>query len=290
MKLTKDNKLLQSMQIAGLVFKPNSYELKETYLKIIKIFKDKGIDIILEKNSANIIDKDGKNFDLVCTECDFLVSIGGDGTLISVARRSFNFNKAVLGINLGNLGFLTDIMPNEIESFLDNMLQNQYRIDSRMMLKLSINNEKKVAFNDVVITRKNIENMASIEAKIDDVIFNSYHGDGLIISTPTGSTAYNLSSGGPVVFPLTNALIITPICPHSLTQRPLVLPAEFNINLSCANKNNLIVIIDGQEKFELLTTDTLTISKASKTAKLIHKNQRNYFDVLSAKLNWGQES
>jgi NAD+ kinase len=290
MRLTKQNELLKSIKIAGLIFKPNSHELKNTYEKIINIFKDKGIDVIIESNSAKLIDQEGYDFTDVCKKCNFLVSIGGDGTLISVTRRSFEFNKPVLGINLGNLGFLTDVMPNEIESFLNKMHTDEYRIDSRMMLEFTINNQTKVAFNDIVITRKNIENMASIEARIDGEIFNSYHGDGLIVSTPTGSTAYNLSSGGPVVYPLTNALIITPICPHSLTQRPLVLPSEFKIDLNSANNNDLIVIIDGQDKFELSSNDILTIGKAPRKAQLIHRGEHNYFDVLSTKLNWGQES
>jgi len=289
MKLTKSNKLLANIKTAGLIFKPNSKNLKDIYLNIINIFNDKGINILLEENSAKLINQTGYSFDKVCEDSDFLVSIGGDGTLISVTRKSFQYNKAVLGINLGNLGFLTDIMPNEIDIFLDNMLQNEYRIDLRMMLELNINGQKKVSFNDIVITRKNIESMASIEAKIDNEIFNHYHGDGLIISTPTGSTAYNLSSGGPVVYPLTNALIITPICPHSLTQRPLVLPAEFEIELNSANNNDLIVIIDGQDTFTLTKNDTIKIKKASKKAQLIHRNKRNYFDVLDTKLNWGQD-
>jgi len=291
MRLTKEDELLKSIKKAGLIFKPNSDDLKDTYLNIISIFEQKGIEVFIEKNSAKIINKKGEEFETICNKCDFLVSIGGDGTLISVTRRSFKFNKPVLGINLGTLGFLTDIMPNELDIFLENMLENNnYRIDSRMMLEYTINGVSKVAFNDIVLTRKNIEHMASIEAKIDGSVFNSYHGDGLIISTPTGSTAYNLSSGGPVVYPLTNALIITPISPHSLTQRPLVLPAEFNIQLNCANDESLMIIIDGQDKFELLKDEILTISRASTKAKLIHKTTRNYFNLLSTKLKWGQES
>jgi NAD+ kinase len=289
MRLIKETKQLTAMKKAGLIFKPNSLNLKDTYIKIMDIFKEKGIEIILEEQSATIINKNGIEFNQMCERCDFIVSIGGDGTLISTTRRSFKYNKAVLGINLGNLGFLTDIMPNEIEYFLDNMHNNKYRIDARMMLEFSIKGKTEVAFNDIVITRKSIQNMARIDAKIDDEIFNSYYGDGLIISTPTGSTAYNLSSGGPLVYPLLDALIMTPISPHSLTQRPLILPSGFNIGLTSGNENNLMVIVDGQDTFELDFDDEITISMARKKAILIHREERNYFKVLSTKLNWGQD-
>ncbi|MBT3281199.1 MAG: NAD(+) kinase [Campylobacteraceae bacterium] len=290
MKLTDDQPPLQSIRQAGLIFKPDSPDLKDTYLDIIKTFESRNINVQVEKNSAMLIQKNGVDFDQLCLESDFLVSIGGDGTLISVTRRSFQYNKPVLGINLGNLGFLTDIMPNEIGSFLKKMENKEYRIDTRMMLELTVDSKTYVSFNDIVITRSKLEDMATIDAKIDGKLFNSYHGDGLIVSTPTGSTAYNLSSGGPVVYPLTDAIIVTPISAHSLTQRPLVLPKDFEIELSSATCKDLVIIIDGQDRIDINKKHTIKIKNASKKAQLIHRCERNYFDVLNKKLHWGQNS
>jgi NAD+ kinase len=287
MKLTDDQELLQSVQTAGLVFKPNSLELKSTYIKIVETFKSKNINLIFEENSAQFVDQKGIPFEQMCEQSDFLVSIGGDGTLISVTRRSFKYNKPVLGINLGNLGFLTDIMPNELDGFLDKLLNKEYRIDTRMVLEVEVDGQKHVAFNDVVITRNKLEDMAIVHAKINGKKFNSYNGDGVIVSTPTGSTAYNLSAGGPVVYPLTDSILVTPISPHSLTQRPIMLPHDFIIDLNSGNGNDLVVIIDGQNRLNVNKCHTVKIQNANQKARLIHRCERNYFDVLNKKLHWG---
>jgi len=234
-----------------------------------------------------MIDKKGLSLDELCNKIDFLVSVGGDGTLLSVVRKSFEFNKPVLGINLGTLGFLTDISMHELEDFITNLDTNNYRIDNRMMIKGTLNLNSFVAFNDIVISRKSISSMLKIDAKIDDKHFNSYYGDGVIISTPTGSTAYNLSVGGPIVYPLTEAFIITPVAPHSLTQRPLVMPAHFQIEFTITDTQGAVVIVDGQDIYELEQNESIKIKIAKKSAKMIHRCQRNYFEVLSEKLRWG---
>ncbi len=290
MRITNNQEQLKSLRTAGLIFKPEATDLKDTYLELINIFNSKGIRTIVEANSAKIIDQDGIEFKELCEQSDFLVSIGGDGTLISVCRRSLQTNKPILGINLGTLGFLTDIMPDEIDNFLDNMINGYYRIDQRMMLEFTINNNTHFAFNDIVLTRTTIESMASIDTIIDEKVFNSYYGDGLIISTPTGSTAYNLSCGGPVVYPLAEAIVVTPISAHSLTQRPIVLPKDFDISCISSNDKDLAVIIDGQDKYELKSGDKISIKVASSKAKLIHRDERNYFDILNKKLNWGNKT
>ncbi len=289
MNIDQNNELLNSIKTAGVILKPKAPELKDVYLKIKKEFENVGITILLEESSADMIGQEGgMAFKELCHQSDFLVTVGGDGTLISVTRRGFPYNKAVLGINLGTLGFLTDILPEELTKFLKDFKENKYQIDTRMMIEATMNMEDFVSFNDIVITRKSISNMVNIDAKVDGKLFNSYYGDGLIISTPTGSTAYNLSSGGPVVYPLTDAFIVTPICPHSLTQRPLVLPAQFELELSSPDKEGAVVIIDGQDIIELSQDETIKIKIASQKARLIRTKGRDYFDVLSTKLNWGQ--
>lgn len=288
MKTTKSNEKLPSVSQAGIVLKPSSPEVKETYEMIKLAFMHANIAVQLEASSAKMIGEDnGVDFQTLCKNSDFLVSVGGDGTLISVVRRSFEYGLPVLGIHLGTLGFLTDIMPEELPKFLEKLKNDQYRIDNRMMIKGSANLKSFVAFNDIVISRKSISNMLRVDAKIDGRLFNSYYGDGLIISTPTGSTAYNLSAGGPVVFPLTDAFIVTPVAPHSLTQRPLVLPVDFEIEFHVTDSLGAVVIVDGQDIYEIEQDESIKIQIASTKAKLIHRQERNYFEVLNKKLQWG---
>jgi len=288
MNFMLNNEVLEKTEIAGFILKPDALDIKDIYLEIKTMFESFGIKVLLEKKSAEQLNiNNGLDFDTLCLESDFLVTLGGDGTLISVARRGFKYQKAVMGINLGTLGFLTDIMPNEIDSFLKKFKKNDYRIDKRMMIKATINGDEIVAFNDVVISRNMVSGMIKLDAKVNNILFNKYYGDGLIVSTPTGSTAYNLSCNGPVVFPLTDAFIVTPISAHSLTQRPLVLPVDFKITFENADKEKAIVIIDGHDIYDLNPSDVITIEVASSKAQLIHRCERNYFDVLNKKLHWG---
>jgi len=290
MKLNNDNELLKSKKIAGIIIKPNATELKETYIQIQNTFLKNNIEVLLESSSADMLDiKNGVAFNTLCQKSDFLVTVGGDGTLLSVVRRSFDYNKAVLGINLGTLGFLTAVLPNELDDFLVNFKNDNYKIDKRMMIKASINLNQSVSFNDIVIRGKSVAHMINIDAYIDGKKFNSYYGDGLVISTPTGSTAYNLSAGGPVVYPLTEAFIVTPICAHSLTQRPLVIPANYQLEISTPNKQGAVVIIDGQDMFELKQNEAIKIQIASNKANLIRTKNRDYFKVLAEKLDWGSK-
>ncbi len=287
MRIEKNFELLKSIKSAGIILKPSSPELKDSYLKIKELFEKVNIDIYLEENSANMIGLKGLCLEELSLKVDFLISVGGDGTLLSVVRRSFRFEKPVLGINLGTLGFLTDISMEELPKFVEDLKNNIYKIDTRMMVEGSVNLNKFVAFNDIVISRKSISSMIKIEGKIDGKDFNSYYGDGVIISTPTGSTAYNLSVGGPIVYPLTEAFIITPVAPHSLTQRPLVMPADFEIEFKIIDNQGAVVIVDGQDIYEVEQNQSIKINIASKKAKMIHRIQRNYFEVLSEKLRWG---
>jgi NAD+ kinase len=284
---------LAQIKTAGFILKPDSPEIKPLYEEIKGEFEAKGISVLLSQHSAEMIGCEGIAFDEMCKASDFLVSLGGDGTLLSLVRRSYEYRKPVLGINAGNLGFLADITIEEVEEFLEQLLEGEYRVDERMMIegyiRKSSGEEKKFfAFNDVVISRPVISKMAQINAAIDGEMFNSYKGDGLIVATPTGSTAYNLASGGPVMYPLTEAFILTPIMAHSLTQRPLVVPADFTLELSSPDEK-VIAMIDGQDAYEIFEGDVLIIKGAKRGARLLHRKERNYFSVLREKLSWGDK-
>lgn len=275
----------------GVVLRPSTPELRESYLQLEKIFKARNITVLLEKKSAQMVGLEGESFKKICKESDFLVSFGGDGTLISTVRRSFDFDIPILGVHAGNLGFLADLSLDELDSFVEKIITNKYRIDERAVLEATvIKNAKEIkmyALNDIVLTRTRVSNMIHVETLIDSKPFNTYYGDGVIVSTPTGSTAYNLSAGGPVLFPMSNVFALTPICPHSLTQRPVVLPGRFAIEMKTSEERALI-IIDGQDVHELGPEESIHIKLANKTVKLIHKEEYNYFNVLKEKLRWGE--
>ena len=287
-------KSIKEYSCAGFTLKPDAPELKETFLDIKAKFEKYGISVYIGKKSAKMIglEEEGTDFATMCKKCDFLVSLGGDGTLLSLVRRGYKYGKPVAGINAGNLGFLADVRISEVESFLKQLKRGECRIDERMMISGKIEGINKeiqfFGFNDVVVTRPTVSKMATIETYVEDDMINRYRGDGLIISTPTGSTAYNLAADGPVMYPLTKAFILTPICPHSLTQRPLVMPADFTIKIKTPNKK-LLVVIDGQDSYELDREDILEIRGACKSAKLLHRKERNYFRVLRDKLSWGED-
>jgi len=287
LRIEKNVEILPTIKTAGVILRPSSPELKKTFDEIKKLFEYSNIEILLENNSANMIGLEGLSLEELCKKVDFLISVGGDGTLLSVVRKSFKYDKPVLGINLGTLGFLTDISMEQLPKFIEDLKSNIYKIDNRMMVEGSVNLNKFVAFNDIVISRKSISSMIKIKGKIDGKSFNTYYGDGVIISTPTGSTAYNLSVGGPIVYPLTEAFIVTPVAPHSLTQRPLVMPADFEIEFKIMDNQGAVVIVDGQDIYEIEQNQSIKIKIANKKAKMLHRIQRNYFEVLNEKLRWG---
>ena len=275
----------------GVVLRPSTPELKNSFFQLKEIFQKYDVEVFLDSISAGMIDVMGMEFDLLCKQCDVLVTLGGDGTLISTVRRSFDFDIPVLGVYAGNLGFLADVGMDELDEFVGNLANGKCRVDERAVLEATFvrNSEeiKMYAFNDIVLTRPYISNMIHIETLVDKKAFNTYYGDGVIVSTPTGSTAYNLSAGGPVLFPLTEVFALTPICPHSLTQRPVVLPGKYSIEMKTP-KNRALMIVDGQDMHELEQGESVHIRLAQKKAKLIHREEFNYFDVLKEKLGWGE--
>ena len=275
----------------GIVLRPSTPELKDVFFDLKNLFESEGIEVYIDSISGGMIDVMGQEFDTLCQKCDILVSIGGDGTLISVVRRSYRYQLPVLGVHAGKLGFLADLSLEDMREFVKLLKNGEYRIDERAILEATIKTAQMqmtlYAFNDIVLTRPSISKMIRIDTLVDDKAFNTYYGDGVIVSTPTGSTAYNLSAGGPVLFPLTNVFSLTPICPHSLTQRPVVLPGHFSIDMKTPDKSAL-VIIDGQDMHEFGSGDTISINLAKNPVKLIHRKEFNYFDVLKEKLGWGE--
>ncbi len=225
---------------------------------------------------------------------ELIVVLGGDGTMISTARMIGDADVLVLGVNYGSLGYLTDFRIEEMYSALDAIFEGNYEIDRRVMLgaehwRGDEMQAKGRVLNDVVINKAAIARVIEIEVNLNRLFVNSFRSDGLIVSTPTGSTAYNLSAGGPIIFPSMNAVVLTPICPFTLTNRPIVVPDDAEIELSLKDENEGVVLtLDGQTAYSLRSGDRVKIRKSRTTFNLLQPPNRNYFDVLRNKLKWGR--
>lgn len=225
---------------------------------------------------------------------DLVVVLGGDGTMIAASRSIGGSSPLVLGINYGSLGYLTDFRFEEMFPALEAIIDGNYEIDRRVMLEAShIRDGKTInsgrVLNDVVINKAALARIIEIEVSLNDLAVNTYRADGLIIATPTGSTAYNLSAGGPIVYPSMNAVVMTPICPFTLTNRPIVVPDHATIELALRDDNEGVVLsLDGQTGYPMHARDHVRIVKSETTLDLVQPTNRNYFDVLRTKLKWGR--
>jgi len=274
----------------GIVVKPSHAEALATAEGLSAWLEKRGIAQSGEPISAADINPDND----LSTDADLIVVLGGDGTMISTARLVGDADVLVLGINYGSLGYLTDFRFEEMFPVLELILAGEYEVDPRVMLKIEhCRNGKTLAagrvLNDVVINKAAIARIINIEVKLNELFVNTFRADGLIISTPTGSTAYNLSAGGPIIYPSMNAIVLTPICPFTLTNRPIVVPDTAHIELSLDNENEGVVLsLDGQTGYPMMSGDQVRIRKSGTTFNIVQPANRNYFDVLRDKLKWGR--
>ncbi|GAA7257920.1 NAD(+) kinase [Helicobacter pylori] len=239
-------------------------------------------NIIFEMN--NPYGFEGEDLAVIEQKCDFLISLGGDGTLISTLGKIHSL--PILGINAGRLGFLTGIGISQIQSFFSS--ENDYRIEKHAMLSLYLDDHLiSYCLNEVVISKKSLPTMVQIEARIDGKPLNCYRCDGLIVATPTGSTAYNISAGGSVVYPYCKNILLTPLAPHSLTQRAMVLSDEVELEFRVLEDSK--IIIDGQREFSFSPSQVLRVCFEEQYAHLIYPKQRDYFEVLREKFHWGEQ-
>ncbi len=225
---------------------------------------------------------------------DALISIGGDGTFLTAAHIIKYTEKAVIGVNLGRIGFLADIEIDTLEPCLDRILHGEFSSRSRMMLDATIERDGEIvatlhALNDFYINRISVPKMSSIALWYGEDYITDYIADGIIVSTPSGSTAYSLAAGGPIMTPGIEVVAVTPICPQALSERPLILSANTPLKLIINSKNSeLLFSADGVEDFELATNDIITISYQGKSANLIQFSEKSYFSTLRQKMNWGE--
>jgi len=285
----------------GVVYKPKaeSNMLQKAFNSLKNVFeKNNNYKCLMYQEMPSI-----KNLSFINTieketfssTIDLLILLGGDGTLLSSVRMLKENTVPVLGVNLGSLGFLTEITIDEFEIALKNTLNGNYKRDERLILKGVLKDDKgniiaiEHVLNDVVVNKGALARIMDITLKIDGKYVSDYKSDGLIISTPTGSTAYSLAAGGPIIFPNTDVLVVTPICPHSLTNRPIVLDCSSKIEISMRKSHNkMYITFDGQIGYKFLSTYSLEVCKSNHKCVLVKPSTKFYFDVLKEKLKWGE--
>lgn len=285
----------REIKTVGVVVKPDHEEAWKTACELSEWFAERDIKTVgkphTETKVCEINTTDTEKFK---DEVDLIVVLGGDGTMISTARLTGEKETLILGINYGSLGYLTEFRFEEMFPALEEILKGNYEIDARVMLEVEHWRDEKMlgsgrVLNDVVINKAVLARIIEIEVELNGLYVNSFRADGLIIATPTGSTAYNLSAGGPIVFPSMNAMVLTPICPFTLTNRPIVVPDAAEISLSLKNESDGVVLtLDGQVGYQMERGDRVSIRKSATNFNLVQPPNRNYFDVLRNKLQWGR--
>jgi len=283
------------MKKIGIIVKPNKPEAKDILEKLVLWVESHHLEAVLDVDTANIVNKKSPyQKSQIFSQVDMIIVLGGDGTLLSVARLTINNGIPILGVNLGGLGFLTEVTLDELYPTLEKIITGEFIIDERMMLMTHIHRQgerlaQSPVLNDVVINHGVVARMIILDIYVNSQFVTSLRGDGLIISTPTGSTAYALSAGGPIIHPTVNAIILTPICPHTLTNRPIVIPDNVKIEVILRTEDEgVMVTFDGQVVFSLKKEDIIEVRTAETKVKLIRSKDKNYYEVLRKKLKWGE--
>ncbi len=273
----------------GIIANSDKEKAAEYSLRLGRWLSDRGLEVFFEEEIAGKTDMPGVSRSDLVSAVDLIVVFGGDGTLLVAARMAMGSDVPVLGINLGGFGFMTVINLNEMLDAMEMVLEGKCSISRRMMLSVSVEDEEYPALNDVVINRGNLSRMVNLETFVDGKYLSTFKADGLIISTPTGSTAYSLSSGGPIVLPELDSIIINPICPHTLTNRPIVLPPGSAIEVIVWTKEGgASMTLDGQDLFILKSGDRVRIKKSKNYINLVESPYRDYLEILRNKLGWGE--
>jgi NAD+ kinase len=289
------------MKRIGIIAKRNKPEAVTIVKNLVEWLRPKKIEVYIEEEMGNLLSPSCFGPCLNSVErkelpshVEMMIVLGGDGTLLSVARQVWNRDIPILGVNLGGLGFLTEISLEELHGILERVIQGDFKTDERDVLNAAVirKGERIVEFtvlNDAVINKGALARIIDLEISINGEYLTTFQSDGLIISTPTGSTAYNLSAGGPIVYPSLHTLVITPICPHTLTNRPIVFPDDVEVRALLESKQQEVILtLDGQQGFPLEFEDVVELRKAEGRILLIKSPHRNYFELLREKLKWGE--
>jgi NAD+ kinase len=281
----------------GIISRPRREDVARVVPPLVNWLKAHGAEVVCDSETSDCIEPVAaqirKREDLPgCT--DLLIVLGGDGTLLSAARLAAERGVPILAVNLGGLGFLTTVSQDEIYSILEELFSGKHRVSERVMLEAEIIRagsviRRQIALNDAVLNKAALARIMDLELRVDGEYVTTYKSDGLILSTPTGSTAYSLAAGGPIVYPTVEAFVVSPICPHTLTNRPIVIPDSATIEIDFKAENDSVYLtLDGQIGIELVRGDHIRVRKAQKKLMLVRPSKKTYFQILRNKLKWGE--
>jgi NAD+ kinase len=281
----------------GIISKFSDLSIGDSVTTLIDFLLARGLEVVLEESAAKTLTSTKlETVDLaqLGQRCDLAIVVGGDGTILHSARALADDNIPLVGVNLGRLGFLADILPDEMIDKLGEILIGNYFEEQRFLLTSYVERDGErimegYAFNDVVLHKWASVRMIEFETRVDDQLVNCQRSDGIIVSTPTGSTGYALSGGGPILQPDMNAITLVPICPHTLSNRPLVIDGDSQVELivKAGSQPHVRITLDGQDNFEVSDDDRIVICKKDKPVRLIHPPGHDHFQLLRAKLGWG---
>lgn len=262
------------MKKAVIIYNKHKENIEEYVQTLEKYLSEKNIKIVSENQAP-----------------DVMIVAGGDGTLINASKKAVELSVPIIAVNMGSLGFLTDIKQDEIFEVIDNVLAGKYDTEERCFIDIEIDGKYYLALNEIVLAKGGVlSRMIRLKLFSNDIFVNNYRADGIIVSTPTGSTAYNLSAGGPIVKPDVRALIVTPIAPHTLSARPIVLNGNDVVKMEISEEHNdVFATIDGQMSIKLESSSQVKISISEKKLVLVKPKNRDYYSILREKLKWGEE-
>ena len=289
----------KSIRTIGLFGKYGSKDVGSVIERLCAFVRERGLQVLLEDATAQFMDlpcAESRPFESIGKDIDLAMVVGGDGTMLHVARRLARFGVPLIGVNLGHLGFLTDISTDQMYEELTRILDGDFETEERILLEAEVVRDGKVlhaanAFNDVVINKGQLARLIEFETWLDGEFVNSTRADGIIVATPTGSTAYALSAGGPILHPTLPAIVLVPICPHTFRDRPLAVSSDSRVEIVMTStaQQNAHVTLDGQTNFSIQDHDRVRVRRAERPVTLIHPSRRNHYDVLRAKLHWGEK-
>lgn len=287
----------QPFKTIALIGKYNSPELSEPLLRLANFLVERQYDVLVARQTAEQIGTSSysmANLAEIGGAADVAVVMGGDGTMLNIARTLVSFNVPLIGINQGRLGFLTDVSIDTMFDTVAEMLEGEFSSEDRILLNAEVwRAGEKVfdacSFNDVVVAKGNAGRLIEIEVSIDGDFVNSQRADGLVVATPTGSTAYALSAGGPILHPTLEAIALVPICPHTLSARPIAVNSHSTVEITIIYADDARAHFDGQRHFDLKVGDKVVVRRAKNTVHLLHPVGHNYYDMLRQKLHWGEK-
>ena len=282
-------------QIVGVCVKRDEPQVAERVVALEEWLHDHGVEVLLDREAARWLRRPGTPLEELAGRVDLLIVLGGDGTLLSAARAIGERAVPLPGVNLGTLGFLAETSSDELYAALEQAFSGRLVVAERMRLQVEVERhghvvERALALNDAVIGKSALSRMIDLETRADGAFVTTYHSDGLIVATPTGSSAYSLSAGGPILLPEGESIVLTPICPHTLTQRPLVLPDSYRIEILVLDTRggDVHLTVDGQVGVALEQGDRVIVARSKHPARLLVSPHRSRFAVMREKLRWGE--